>query len=374
MKVLAAIGIAMAALFVVGVLAAANVVEIPKGVKKTLGFEVNETPNPPCRIGLYTNNPKSPPAPPGQWQLGPWETPRNQVEASAISIGNTIYVVGGTRPGNLHRVVAFDTATGRFSEPAQLPIGLNHMQVAAHDGKLYVAGGYLDGEDPTNAFWEYDPQSDEWTKLPSLPRVTAAGATVALGDKLYVASGAAQTFGTSGPVPPYEDLQIYDFETGKWSLGPNVPEPRHHVSGAALDGRVYVAGGRGEADHSLTTFDRYDPATEEWETLADLPMGVASPGLVAVQDRLVIVGGEDQDNWEEGGGWVTPSAWEYDPRTDRWTRLPNMKFDRRGGGVAAVGNRVYAIGGSFCPGLKPNGPVGTYTVESIEIGPDGKAG
>jgi N-acetylneuraminic acid mutarotase len=366
MKLLAALAAVMSFLLIVGVLAAANVVELPGGLKKRLGFDENETPNPPCRIGLYTNSPSSPPAPAGRWQFGP-ETPRNQIEASATTIGDTIYVVGGTPPGNLHMVVAYDTRTKKFSEPPQLPTGLNHVQPASHDGKLYVAGGYLDGRDPTNNFWQYDPKTKQWTELPPLPRPTAAGATVAIGDKLYVASGAPQTFSASGPVAPYEELQIYDFETGKWSLGPDIPQPRHHVSGAALDGKLYVAGGRGEADHSLATFERYDPATEQWETLPELPIGVASPGLVAVNGKLVIVGGEDQNEWEDGGGWVTPSAWEFNPKTYRWSRLPDMKFDRRGGGVAAVGDRVYAIGGSYCPGLKPGGPVGTHTVESLVI-------
>ncbi|HEX6205288.1 MAG TPA: kelch repeat-containing protein [Solirubrobacterales bacterium] len=270
-------------------------------------------------------------------------------------------------PGNLHRVVAYDTGTKKFSDPTQLPTGLNHVQAATRDGKLYLAGGYLDGEDPTGNFWEYDPATKEWAKLAPLPQPTAGGAVVAIGGKLYVAGGAPQTFGATAPVAPYPELQIYDFESGEWSLGPEMPSPRHHVGGASLGGDLYVAGGRGEADHSLDTFERYDPATGRWKSLPPLPLGVASPGLVAADGKLVVVGGEDQDEWEDGKGWVTPSAWEFDPRTNRWSRLPNMEYERRGGGVAAVGDTVYAIGGSYCPGLKPGGPVGTHTVESLNI-------
>jgi N-acetylneuraminic acid mutarotase len=190
---------------------------------------------------------------------------------------------------------------------------------------------------------------------------------VAIGGKLYVASGAPQTFGVSGPITPYDELQIYDFKTGKWSFGPNVPSPRHHVGAAALGGKLYIVGGRGEEDHSLPTFERYDPARERWERLPDIPFGVASPGMVAIGGKLVVVGGEDQLNWEKGDGWVTPSAWAFDPKTNHWQRLPDMKFERRGSGVAATEDRVYALGGSYCPGLKPNGPVGTHTVESLPV-------
>ncbi len=363
MKLLAALAVVMVAVFLAGALAAANVINLPGNLRTTLGLQ-EETPNPDCRVGIYRKSPQAPPAPAGQWRFEA-ETPKTQIEAAAVTIGPLIYVVGGSPPGNLRTVLAYDTRTGKWSEPTSLPTGLNHSQPATHDGKLYLAGGYLEGEDPTDNFWEYDPATKRWTELPSLPRPTAAGATVVVGDKLYVASGAPQTFNASGPIAPYPQLQVYDFATGKWSLGADIPHPRHHVGGATVDGELYVVGGRGEEDHSLATFERYDPATDSWERLPDVPFGVASPGLVAIDGKLVVVGGEDQYDWEDGGGWVTPAAWAFDPRTDRWTRLPDMHLERRGSGVAATEDRVYALGGSYCPGLKPNGPVGTHTVESL---------
>lgn len=363
LKLLAALAIAMTLVFAGGVLAAVDAIDLPGNWRESLGL-AEGTPDPPCRLGIYRLSPKSPAPPAGRWRFEA-ETPRTQIEASGIAIGPKIYVVGGSPPGNLHRVLAYDTRTNEWSEPTQLPTGLNHSLAATHDGKLYLAGGYLEGENPTANFWQWDPATDRWTKLPDLLQPSAAGAVVAIGNKLYVASGAPQTFGVRGPVTPYSALQVYDFETGKWSYGAPIPQPRHHVGAAALGGKLYVVGGRGEEDHSLPTFERYDPATNSWESLPDAPLGVASPGLVAIDGKLVVVGGEDQDNWEKGDGWVTPSAWAYDPQAEQWQRLPDMAFARRGSGVAATNGRVYALGGSYCPGLKPGGPVGTHTVESL---------
>ena len=90
-------------------------------------------------------------------------------------------------------------------------------------------------------------------------------------------------------------------------------------------------------------------------------------GMVAVDGKIVIAGGEDQVNWENGGGWVTPTAWAFDPKTDEWHRLPDMKIERRAHGLAATDGRIYALMGSYCPGIKPKGPVGTHTVESLPI-------
>jgi N-acetylneuraminic acid mutarotase len=364
-KILAALTLAMVLVFVGGVLAATEVINLPGNLRTTLGLATS-TPNPPCRLGMYRRDPKSPPAPSGHWRLEP-EMPRTQVEATAIGIGPILYTAEGSPPGNLHTVLAFDTRTKRWNEPTHIPVGLDHGEAATYDGKLYLAGGYLDGEEPTTDFWQYDPKADRWTQLPSMhqpPR--AAGAVAVIGHKLYVAGGAPQTFNVSS-FPVYDTLEIYDFDTGKWSFGAPMKIGRHHISGAAVGGKMYVVGGRGDKDHSLRVFERYDPATDEWQSLPDIPLGVASPRVVAAGGKIVVVGGEDQLNWEEGDGWVTPSAWAFDPKLNRWARLPDMRFERRGGGAAFAAGRIYAIGGSYCPGLKPNGPVGTHTVESLPL-------
>jgi N-acetylneuraminic acid mutarotase len=365
-KFLGALLVAMVAVLVVGVLAGAHVINLPGNLRATLGFET-PTPNPPCHLGMYRKDPKSPPAPAGHWRLEP-EMPKTQVEATAVAIGPIIYTAGGSPPGNLHTVLAFDTRTKRWSEPTKIPIGLNHSEAATYDGKMYLAGGYLDGEEPTTDFWEYDPKANRWTQLPSMhqpPR--AAGAVGVIGHKLYLAGGAPQTFNVPLPVNPYGTLEIYDFKTGKWSFGSPMPFPRHHISGAVVGGKLYVAGGRIESNRALDVFERYDPRTDRWERLPNMPLGAGSPRVVAADGKIVVVGGEDQLNWENGGGWVTPTTWAFDPKLNRWQRLPDLHVERRGGGAGVAGGRIYAIGGSYCPGLKPNGPVGTHTVESLPV-------
>jgi N-acetylneuraminic acid mutarotase len=202
-----------------------------------------------------------------------------------------------------------------------------------------------------------------------LERGAAAAAVV--GDKLYVAGGAPQTFGVSAEGSPYGTLEIFNFKTEEWESGPDMPVPRHHTVGVGLGGKFYVAGGRaGLLDLNNDTppvaeFDRYDPAAERWERLPKLPFGVSFSGITAAAGRVVIAGGEDMVDWEDGGGWVTPSAWAFDPKANRWQRLPDMTIERRGFGLVKAGGRIYALMGGYCPGLRPKGPLGTPTVESL---------
>jgi len=41
--------------------------------------------------------------------------------------------------------------------------------------------------------------------------------------------------------------------------------------------------------------DRYDPATDVWERLADLPVETNHPGITVLEDRVIVAGGYAMD-------------------------------------------------------------------------------
>ena len=357
---------AMCVVFVLGVLAAAGPLELPGDWRVKLGFR-EAVADQPCHPGLYRKSPASPKPLPGHWRFEP-EAPKAQVESGGAAIGDTIYVLGGARPGNLHTVLSFDIHSRRWSEPTKLPVGLNHVAVAAHEGKLYLAGGFLEGDEATNRFLEYDPATDTWTKLPPMKLARGGSAAVTIGDKLYVVDGGSNPYATDDPKPPLPRLEVFDFRSQSWSVAAPPPVGVHHTGAAVIDGKIYLAGGRYLDEASSATFDRYDPATDSWTRLPDLPQGkVSSLGVVAAGGRVVVIGGDDELDWEDGGGFVSPMTWAYDPRTRRWTRLPDMHVERHAFAAATAGGRIYAITGTICPGLKPAGPVTTHTVESLDV-------
>jgi len=366
MKILAALLASMSILFGVAVLAYADVIDLPGKWREKLGLE-EAVANPPCHPGMYRKSPASPPEPAGSWDFEP-EAPKAQVESGTAAIGPVIYVAGGNQPGNLHTVLAFDTRSDRWSEPTKLPMGINHAAAAAHGGKLYLAGGYLEGEAETDQFVEYDPATNEWTEMPPMGQARGGAAAVTIGDKLYVIDGGPQPYGADEPPPPFKLLEVFDFRTETWSTLAPPPVGVHHVGAAAVDGRIYFGGGRLTDEDSSDSFVSYDPATDRWTRLADLPQGkISSLGVTAAGGKVVVFGGDDELGWEDGGGYVSPTAWAYDPETERWSRLPDMHVERHAFGAVAVGNRVFAITGSICPGLKPGGAVTTHTVESLPV-------
>jgi hypothetical protein len=365
-RALAALLAAMVVVLVIGVLAATEAINLPGHLRTTFGL-AEATPDPPCRHGLYRDDPKSPAASPGRWRFEP-PAPKAPVEGSATAVGPRVYTLGGSAPGNLHRVLAYDTRSHRWSQPTKLPTGLNHSPATTYRGDIYLPGGYIEGAEATSNFWQYDPGANRWTRLAPMHRPRGAAAAAVIGDKLYVADGAPQTYGIGNPSGPYDSLEIYDFKTQSWSSGPDAPFALHHSAAAALGGKFYMAGGRPDPEESSNKFFRYDPRAERWERLPNLPTGpISSVGMVEAAGKVVVIGGDDELGWKDGGGSVSASAWAFDPKTSSWLRLPDLAIERHAFGAAIASDRIYAIGGSYCPGIKSGGPVATHTVESLPV-------
>jgi N-acetylneuraminic acid mutarotase len=351
------------AVLALGALAATD--NLPEPIGDLVGQE--DPLNPPCHLGLFRRSPEEPPQPRDmRWRNEP-RAPRAPVEGSATAVGDVVYATNGSGPHDLRRVLAFDTRTRRWSEPTQTPVGLNHNQPVGYRGDLYLAGGFLGGADPTGRFWRYDIDGDRWSELPQMREPRGGVGAAVIGDKLYSVGGGENEFYFEGVVRGTSTLEIYDFRTGEWTRGPDMPHPRHHVTAGAVGGKLYAVGGRSMERQALTVVDRYDPRTGKWETLAPLPIAVSSAGVTSAAGKLVVSGGADETNWQEGGGYVTPSAWAYDPERERWERLPDHHIERRGHGAATANGRVYSLMGSPCTGLKQTGPVGTRTVESLPV-------
>jgi N-acetylneuraminic acid mutarotase len=57
------------------------------------------------------------------------------------------------------------------------------------NGKLYVAGGFVEGWTPTDEVHEYDPASDRWRRLAALPTPRGALAAAVLGGRIHAVGG-----------------------------------------------------------------------------------------------------------------------------------------------------------------------------------------
>jgi non-specific serine/threonine protein kinase len=268
---------------------------------------------------------------------------------AAAPLGGRIVVVGGflANGGNSRRVDAYDPDADSWARLPDLPVSVDHAAAASWRGRLVVVGGYGADRQPLRAAFLYDGR--RWRRLPPPPEERAAAAAAATSDgRVWVVGGRTRSGLASRAL-------ALDLRSLRWRVVRG-PRPREHLAATALGGRVHAIGGRlAGYDTNLPTVEAYDPRTGRWTRLPDLPDARGGTGATAIAGRIVSVGGESP-------GGTNRTVWALPLRAARWARLPDLPTPRHGLGVVALDGRVWAIAGGPEPGLTVSG-----AVESLPI-------
>jgi len=289
-----------------------------------------------------------------------WRAPRTEGRATArhengfVALNGRLYLLGGRgrRPLDI-----FDPATGRWTQGAQPPVEIHHVQAVAHEGKLYVLGaltGSFPEETPQPNVLIYDPSVNRWTRGPVVPpnRRRGASGVVAHGGLIYVVGG-----NTRGHMSGYVSwLDSFNPATGRWQTLPDAPRSRDHFHSVVIDGKLYAAGGRRTSYESNQTLalvipevDVYDIATGQWRTL-DTPLPTPRGGTASVSlgGQLLVMGGESVRQQK-----AHREVEAYDPVTGRWETLPPLPVGRHGTQASLHNGLVYIAAGSADQGGGP---------------------
>ncbi|GHJ45688.1 hypothetical protein Cs7R123_30300 [Catellatospora sp. TT07R-123] len=253
--------------------------------------------------------------------------------AAAALEGKVYSVGGGSGTGNENKAFRYDPATGAWAALPNLPTGRAKPQVAAVGGKLYVLGGWNGSGTPISSVDVFDPVAGTWSTLSGVinpkPR-SAAGIAVANG-KIILVGGCTDSSCTDST-----DTVIFDPSANVFTLGAAYPQGVAWMSCGGVSGKVYCAGGSGDAD-----FDNgfaYDPAANSWSPIADMPFDLWGSAGTSAGGLLVLAGGVT-----DGSTTVTNKTIAYDPAANAWLTLPNAANAVYRAGAACG---AYKIGGS----------------------------
>lgn len=270
--------------------------------------------------------------------------------SATIGFNGGIHVVGGSTNGLVGNQHYYDPATDTWQGKRALPSpfgnigwGLGNGSASVLNGLLHLVGGVSGGGNgiarPVPTHFAYDVNLDSWSYLADLP---TAGIAVSgeIGGRLFalVNTGTAALFYSYDPV------------TNTWRSEPNLPAGRIPTGGGAINGKFYAVGG---VDNGVTSakLDVYDPTTGTWS--AGPPMQAARDafGSTGAGGKLYVAGGRDATG-------SIGSVESFNPTTNRWTSYPPLPSGsvRSGLGIAVVGYKLYAVGGScgvcFPPALR----------------------
>jgi N-acetylneuraminic acid mutarotase len=115
-----------------------------------------------------------------------------------------------------------------------------------------------------------DNQSAGWTQRASLLNARNHTAAAAVGGFVYCVGG---QHNQEEAEDPQSQVDRYDPTTDTWTQVASLPAPRSHLTGGTftMNGRIIVVGGGAGFGNPQRTVFSYDPASNKWITLGLLP-------------------------------------------------------------------------------------------------------
>lgn len=279
------------------------------------------------------------------------EAPAPRQEVAAAEVAGKVYVIGGLDgSGATDRVDVYDIAADKWTAGPPLPVKVHHAMAATFLGGVLAIGGYDAANKPSNQVFLLS-NGTTWTPMPPLSRPRAAGAAVVALGRLFVLGGQSD----GALAAPVEEF-VPGGGGGAWEDRAAIPTTRHHI-GAAFDGTwIYVSAGRrpaggGGPDRNVGNFERYNPATNTWEKLPNVPTIRSGHGSGFVDGQVIVTGGEDPT---QGGQPSIASTEAYDPVKRIWlSTLPGMFRARHGVAAIAIDDNLYVFLGGSRAALAP---------------------
>jgi hypothetical protein len=301
-----------------------------------------------------------------QWQVDGGALQISGATVSNLSVGNHTVsfntVSGWTPPPNQTVSISANSTTTIIAAYAQAgvwttnyassPTARGAEAVAALNGVLCLAGGHApDSTDSINTFEAFDPSSDGWTTLPSLPVATQQAGAGVVNGILYVVSGCSccENLNT---------LQAYNPASGSWTSMAPIPVAVTGARVAVVNGILYAFGGGLWGLYPSAAVQAYNPATDTWTAKTSIPTVRGSGAIGVVNGIIYYMGGIMQDGTEV----ATVEA--YNPATDTWTTGYSPMPTARGyAGSGVLNGLIYVVGGY-------NGTTNVSTVEAYNPATD----
>jgi N-acetylneuraminic acid mutarotase len=305
-----------------------------------------------------------------QMPTSPWKKgapfPEPDEELYGVTTNGKLYVFGGWDRGKARGVAyEYNPATDRWTKKTSMPRPAHHAALATAKGKIYVMGGFVPPKDtaipvggawePIDNAWEYDPAADSWKALPPLPGKRGSAIAAEVGGKIYVIGGATTIEGSEDPfftfVGPSRVLstnEVYDPATNKWESREPMSVPRNHAFSGAVNGKIYVIGGRTGHGFILSAtntdaVEEYDPVSNTWSAPKERMPTARSGGASGTDGRRIYLAGGEVTTKDLVAAFRSVEA--YDPVTNSWMTLPSMPMPRHGIAGAVIGNRFHLVSG-----------------------------
>jgi len=241
------------------------------------------------------------------------------------------------RTASPKRTSGYDTLVYEWTKP-----GTYLLQVKAIDngGGVWHDSMSVDIFDST----VFRPHN-EWIACSSLAIARRFVSTAILGSKLYVIGGCADLFTGSGKTPSaLTSVEAYDFSSQQWTPQKDLQTARYSAAAVETDGKLFVFGGLGYGDENTRLIEMFNPVTNNWSIIGEMPFYRYGHTACVVNDSIYIFGGMVIDTVSNTKR-IAATIDVFDPVNKTWTTKSTPITPRSHHQTVHMGNDVYIIGG-----------------------------
>ncbi len=226
----------------------------------------------------------------------------------------------------------------KFADAARLPYPLEWAGSVTDGRYIYTIGGYRGLGNYNTDLLRYDPQTNQWAtfvhRLGSKIQISAVYVKAA--GKIYVFGG---TGGTLRPNHIIQGVQTIEVSTGKVE-NLEVINPMASTYGGAVEwnSKIYLFGGSKEGNHTINSLYRFDPASNQFTRLADMPESLQTEGA-AVNGVIYTFGGYDAFTRRQ-----TDNIYAYDIAANAWKKAGRLPAFASSATVSAFGSLIVVAG------------------------------
>lgn len=187
----------------------------------------------------------------GDWVMKA-SMPSERVDHVMISIGDLLYVLGGTGE-HADLIYIYNIVTDQWStSPITMPLPRRNFGVANNETLIYIVGGISADGTVHSAIDVFDTETSTWSARAPLQHARAGVAAALINDRLHVAGGS-----TPDPAQTFNEHLSRDPGETRWHMESALPTARHSTANAVVGGEWFVIGG-GAAAGFYTLFSAAD--------------------------------------------------------------------------------------------------------------------
>lgn len=276
-------------------------------------------------------------------RVGSMLEPRSGHTATLLPNGKVLIAGGMRRNQDFYKSAElYDPATGKFQATGEMKDRrVSPVAVLLGSGRVLIAGGWI-GHGCTDSAEIYDPATGKFSYIASKMtsvRGDARGTLLSDGDVLITGGGDHDSTGGIASAELFHPATMSFVRVGPMNFARVA-----HTATLLRDGRVLIAGGRGEGVDAVAEI--YDPKSRRFTDTGSLITARYKHTAGLLPDgRVLLAGGSDERDWSGN----LDSAEIYDPASGKFSPaspLNEKRFKLPEGAVQLPSGRLLIAGGS----------------------------